>query len=439
MSNSPTDFSTKLYDYISEDEDARVCKDISDEACEVVPENFLKQLTASVLTKTGDALSKPGLILTWLLTVLGAPAAAIGILVPARESGSLLPQMIIGGVIRRFPIRKGFWVVGSSLQGIAVIGMGVVAVTLEGAAAGWTIVALVTVFSLSRGICSIASKDLLGKTIPKTRRGRLGGLASSISGFTALAVGVFFALNTKELPVFVFAILLGFAGLLWLIAAAVMASLAEKPGATSGGGNAIKEALGSLKILLKDKAFRRFCISRALLAGTVLSMPFYVILAHKATNGQISSLGILMICGSLATALSAAVWGKMADRSSRKTLVVAGIAAGLVGCLTAGLARLELSPTAALWSYGFLFFLIGLAHTGIRLGRKTYLVDMATADKRATYVAVSNTLIGVILLLGGSFGFLAAWIGAQGVILLFAILGIAGGILALSLPEVQKT
>lgn len=39
---------------------------------------------------------------------------------------------------------------------------------------------------------------------------------------------------------------------------------------------------------------------------------------------------------------------------------------------------------------------------GVRLGRKVYLVDMAGAGQRAAYVAVSNTLIGILMLIGGS-------------------------------------
>ena len=80
-----------------------------------------------------------------------------------------------------------------------------------------------------------------------------------------------------------------------------------------------------------------------------------------------------------------------------------------------------------------------MAHTGIRLGRKTYLIDLATAEHRAMYVAVSNTLIGIILLLSGSFGLLADLLGERAIILVFALLGIAGGALAFTLPEVQET
>jgi len=428
----------KLYQWTVGEDDREFCKDISEDACAVVPQNFARQVFASVASKTGDQLSAPGLVLSWLLTALGAPAAAIGMLVPVRESGSLLPQMIVGGVMRQFPIRKWFWVVGSLIQCAAVVGMGLVALSLTGAAAGWSIVGLLVIFSLARGINSISSKDLLGKTIPKTRRGRMSGLASSISGGIAVGVGIFFALNpAEELPVGLFAGLLFAAGALWLIGAWAMSRVIEMPSDAADVSSAWKDAVASLHFLREDPVFLRFCIARALLASTVLSMPFYVVLAHEATGGKIASLGILMVAGSLATALSGAAWGRLSDSSSRKTLAVAGLSAGLVGCLTAGLAGIDLGRTGSVWMYGLLFFLIGLSHTGIRMGRKTYIVDHANADNRAQLVAVSNTLMGIVLLLSGSFGLLADVVGERVVILVFALLGIGGSLLASTLPEVE--
>lgn len=60
-----------------------------------ISKNFRKQVIAYIGSKTGDHLSKPGLILTWLLAALGAPTALVGLLVPIREAGSLVPQMVI--------------------------------------------------------------------------------------------------------------------------------------------------------------------------------------------------------------------------------------------------------------------------------------------------------------------------------------------------------
>jgi hypothetical protein len=425
-----------LYDLVSGDEDARACADIPDEACAVVPGNFFRQVAAGVATKLGDALSDPKLVLTWLLNSVGASAAAVGVLVPIREAGALVPQLAVGGWIRRFPIRKWFWVGGSILQGATVLGMAAATLLLGGRAVGWTVAGLLALFSVGRAVCSVSSKDLVGKTVPRRRRGRLGGIAATTAGLLTLAVGLYFTTSrpsgftTEE-----FAILLAVAGSLWGVGAVLMARLEEVPGATSGARNALLEALRSLSLLRTDADFRGFCIARALLASTVLTMPFYVILAREMTGGRLSSLGTLLIASAAAQSLSATVWGYLADRSSRRTLAGAGFAAGILGVATYFVAGTSLSGEAAVWVYAGLFFLLGLAHTGIRLGRKTYLVDMAPAEQRAGYVAVSNTLIGIVLLLSGAFGLLTPSIGARGVVLVFAVLGLLGGGLGLLLRE----
>jgi hypothetical protein len=178
-----------LYRRLVEEEDARVCKDIPSEACTEVPGNFFKIGGSQILTKLADELASAKTVLPWLLGSLGAPAFWIGFLVPIRESGSLLPQLAIAGAIRNRPIRKWVWVLGAGLQAAALLGMAATAFLLRGSAAGLAIVALLVLFSLARGLVSVASKDVTGKTVPKTRRGRLTGFTTAAAGLLTLALG----------------------------------------------------------------------------------------------------------------------------------------------------------------------------------------------------------------------------------------------------------
>ena len=179
----------RLYRFLMEEEDARVCKDIPEEACIEVPGNFFKLGASQTLTKLADELSSAKTVLPWVLTSVGAPASLIGLLVPIRESGSLLPQMVIAGVVRNRPRRKYIWVLGGILQALALMGMGAAALVLRGPVAGATLLAFLILFSLARGLVSVASKDVIGKTVPKTRRGRLTGFTSALSGVLVLLLG----------------------------------------------------------------------------------------------------------------------------------------------------------------------------------------------------------------------------------------------------------
>jgi hypothetical protein len=48
-----------VYERLANEEDARVCTDLSEEACRYVPTNFLRIVGSTVLTQTGDALINP--------------------------------------------------------------------------------------------------------------------------------------------------------------------------------------------------------------------------------------------------------------------------------------------------------------------------------------------------------------------------------------------
>lgn len=428
-----------LYDLVTGDEDARVCRDIPPEACDDQPRNFFAYLVANLLTKVADDLSSAKLILPWLMSALGAPAALIGFLVPVRESGVLLPQLAVAAYIRRLPIRKGVWVLGSLLSALALLAMAAAAATLTGALAGWVILALLVVFSLARGLCSVSAKDVLGKTVSKARRGNLMGLSAAIAGVITLAIGVYLQfLGEESASVGVVAALLVGAALVFALSALVFARVREQPGATEGGGNALAVAVASLGLLRSDAQFRRFVLVRVSLLSVALAPPFYVLLAQARTGGDLGGLGLMVIASGLAGSLSAPLWGRMSDRSSRWVMVLAAGAAGLLGVLTWALARSGLPFMDQGPTYALLFLLLGMAHSGIRLGRKVYLVDMATADNRATLVAVSNTVIGVAMLLGGLVGLLGDIFDVATVILVLGVLSLGAAVFALSLREVSE-
>jgi hypothetical protein len=89
------------------------------------------------------------------------------------------------------------------------------------------------------------------------------------------------------------------------------------------------------------------------------------------------------------------------------------------------------------WLYPAAFFLLVLTHVAVRVARKTYVVDMATGDRRTDYVAVSNTAMAVLLLVAGGISSALASFGTGFSLLFLALLGIAGIIAARSLPEVS--
>lgn len=431
------DTAQTVFEMLTGDDSGRVCKDIPDSACNHEPHNFMTHVASLAMTKLADGLIDPKLILSWLLTHLGAPAAIIGLLVPVREAGALLPQLFTAAGLRSLPQRKWAWAIGSAVQGLSALCIGLAAIFLEGAVAGWTILGALAVLALARSVCSVTYKDVLGKTVSKSKRGTATGTASSLAAAFVILFGVVLVTGIVEKAILVPYALFG-AGMFWLAASLLFPTLHENKGATDGGENAFGVFLQNFSLLKDDAQLRRFIAARGLLISTALAPPFMVALASgqaEGTEAAFGGLGFLVIASALASLLSSYVWGRLADRSSRMVLIGSGLAGAVALSVTVGLDVTGLLSSS--WALPVVLFGLMIAYQGVRLGRSTHLVDMAGEDQRAAYTALSNTIIGVLLILGGGFSLVDAAFGTRVVIAVMAVMAGLAALVSLGLDEVQ--
>jgi MFS family permease len=236
----------------------------------------------------------------------------------------------------------------------------------------------------------------------------------------------------------VFAGLLAGGGVLWILSALFFAVIREQPGATEGGGNALEVALKQLRLLVDDRPFQRFVLARSLLLAVALAPPFYVLIAQQQAQAGLLGLGALIVANGLATSVSAPFWGYLGDRSSRQVMALAAAGAGLLGIFTFAAVTLDWTWATGELGLAAIFLVLNVMHGGVRLGRKVYLVDMATGENRAAYVAVSNTVIGVLMLVGGLIGLIGDWLGAPATVLLLGLLSLLAAVFIRGLPEVSE-
>ena len=110
MSARPSDIIDRFHAYATgEGDEGRACADIPDEACREAPRSFLLSASSGAFSKLAEQLASPGLVLPWLMTAVAAPVGLIGLLAPIKEAGSLLPQLVVSGRIRRVAVRKWVW------------------------------------------------------------------------------------------------------------------------------------------------------------------------------------------------------------------------------------------------------------------------------------------------------------------------------------------
>ncbi|GAB4361097.1 MAG: MFS transporter [Kiloniellaceae bacterium] len=431
-----------VYDLLTAEDDGRICRDIPEAACNAQPQNFTRHVASLAATKTGDGLVDPKLVLSWLLGALGAPAWMVGLLVPLREAGALLPQLFIAASVRALPRRKWVWAAGSAVQGLTLFGMAAAALMLDGAAAGGVILALLAVFAVARAACSVSYKDVLGKTVSKATRGTATGTASSIAAALVLGFGALLSLGLLDRSVATIAAVLAVGGGLWLLAAALFTTLAEQPGATEGGGNPIAVARDQAALLWRDPQLARFIAARGLLIATALAPPYLLALAGRDAGSdggrELGQLGPFVVASALAGMAGGYLWGRLSDKSSRKVLMLAAAVAALALAAAAVLGFLAPALLGAPAVAPPLLFVLMIAYQGVRLGRSTHIVDMAAREERANYTALSNTVVGLLLLAGGLFGVLAQLAGEAAVLAAFAAMCALAVPAAAGLKEVQR-
>ncbi|WP_425072867.1 MFS transporter [Sagittula sp. S175] len=412
-----SDTTSEVYDRLTGAEDAP----------EVEARNGLRHMLSLSMNKVADGLIDPKLVLSWLANALGVPAAVVSSFVPIREAGALLPQILLAGRVEALRHRKWAWVTSVVGQGIGAALIALAALTLDGMAAGLAIAAALALLAISRSLGSVSYKDILGKTVAKTRRGAVTGVAGSVASFAVLvfALVLIFGTGQAQGPV---VIAIGLAAVLWLGAGAVFSTLEEK------ASDPDPEAPGiDLTPLKTDPQFRQFIYARGALTVTALAPPYFVLLG----GGQdaLSGLGALLLASSAAAFVSSYVWGRLSDRSSRLVLALSGfVAAGFMALAVV----LEVMGLASGYVIPVVLFGLMVAYHGVRQGRSIYLVDMSPEDARSSYAALANTLIGVLLLAVGALGGVLSAFGPVVALSGFAALSVCGGLLALGLDEVEE-
>lgn len=353
---------------------------------------FRLLLTAQLLSKIADALSSSKTILPWLLQQAGAAPFFIGALTPIRESGSLLPQSLVGHYVQQHTKRSPAYTAGSLLQALTIALIGLSSLYVAGNTFAWLVLLLLFFFSLARSLCSVASKDVIGKTIEKDSRGTLIGNSASIAGAVTITVGLaLIASHGKNWSHLGW--LLSAAAIAWLFAGLAYRAIKEPNSPTQSTTTSPSLFRDAFQLIIYDKQFRHFVVVRGLLLSSALATPYYVVLAQQQ-NTSLNQLGLFVVCAGIADFSSGYIWGKWANHHSRHLLVITALMVSLM-CLIS-LAAILISAPGII--YVALFFLISVVHQGVRVARKTYVINMAEGNQRTRYVANSNTMIGCLLL-----------------------------------------
>lgn len=446
-----------------------------------IAHNRKVQITGSFFSKMADTLANTKIVLPALFNAIAAPTVFVGLIAPIRESFSMLPQVAIKSWVANSAHAHRIYMIGGTFQAVALCCMLLSFLSLDGWYGGLAILGALLAMSLARSLCSLSSKTVLGATVPKSKRGSLMGAAGTFAGGISIVLGgalTYYAytknatetashdaksgdtssissLLSQDLSAntWILASLLAVAALCFLIAAlsylAIKWAKSENSETSSernhsktkanADKNQNEKPHSAWQLIRTDRVFLRFVVTRAFMMVSALAMPYVASLSLSSAESALMTFGVLIILEGGSALLSSRLWGNASDKNSRAVLIGTALASALLCGACA--AQLRLAEETSSWFWLAIYAALSTIHQGVRLGRKTYIVDLAdgTTDshhKRTEYVAVSNTAIGVLLLIFGLSSAVMANTSLVGMFSIFALCAVVATIMSVRLKSV---
>jgi hypothetical protein len=311
-------------------------------------------------SKATDALLDARVVLPWLMTLVGAPLVLLGLLVPVREAGAMLPQLLRNRLARRAGGRS--WILSGAyaVQGAGALAIAATSLLLWGATAGWTILALAGVYALARGTAAVVLGDLLARTFARSRQAVAMATAIAAAAVILFGLALVFQIGPRA-AIVLWAIML--AGGLLILAGLASATLREPAQDTVAGS--MRGPVGGDGLAADDRGSARAILPLAPVVATALAPPFLIALVSATPGDGLAALGQLVLASAFAALLAPHLRERLADQGSQRVEVLFGCAAfgALALAVIADLADL----TAAPFLMPVLLFVLMLAHHCLRI------------------------------------------------------------------------
>lgn len=364
--------------------------------------NFRAFMTDVIFFGVAFSFVNPNSVLPAFVRQFTDSALVIGLVITVFNGGWLLPQLVTGRLINDKPRKRPYMLAG--LWGRALFW--VIALSLCAGLARHPTAMLILffvclgLFAASDGFTSVAWFDILARSIPLERRGRLLGVAQAISGLAGTGVGalVGLILGSPNLPFPAnYALIFTLAGVALVPSVVALAAIREPPPEDTGAEMSSQAKDGWLSPLLDDPAFRRLVVCRILVSMMMLAIPFYVVYAADVLHMSESAIGGFVAAQTLAGMVAGPLLGLVSERWGPRYVIRIGSAAAVAGPLFALAAHL-MNGGWMVQAYPFVYVTLGVVNSTWMLGFFNYLLEIAPAGMRPLYVGLGNTIMGLLTL-----------------------------------------
>jgi len=391
--------------------------------------NFAVGVVNGALYIVAESLIDPALVLTWFLARLSASNLLIGLVVPLRDAGWFLPQLLVAHYLARLPYKLPTYTAVSLLRSLAWLTLAIVTLTQRSPAVliiGFFVPYVVN--SLASGWAGLPFMDIVAKTIPAARRGSYFGTRLLVGGALSVAGSLIvrYALSEQLGRTFPANVgqLMALAALFAAVSLFSFRFVVEPPGEVSEVASLSAHLGRAANIPGRDRNFRLFLTTRVMLMAAQMATPFFAVYASRELGAGPEMVGVYLTANTTASLLSNLVWSRLSDwRGNRMVTRLAaslGLMMALLAWLSEPLDRAWGLTAVAAWLFAIVFALLGAFQSGISVGGMGLLLDIAPTRDRALYVGLANSVLGVALLSTSAGGLLVDWLSYRGVFLLAA-------------------
>lgn len=355
--------------------------------------NFFVNLLDVTAFWFGFSLISATTIVPLYISQLSDSPLPIGIAAVVAQASWFLPQLFTANAVERLPRKKPVIV----WFGLFLERLPMWLFVLSAAIAVRQPTAALVVFlvgyawrGFGAGITATSWQDLIARCFPVRRRGRFLGIslfAGTLAGAVAAAVSGWLLETYPFSRNFVlnFALAAVFISLSWaFISLTREPAIAARVQRLSG-----REFAAELPIIMRqDVNFRRFLISRTLLAFGALGTGFITVAAidrWAVPNSAVAGYTAALLIGQAA---ATPLFGLLSDRFGHKLTLEIGALAAVFAFALAWLA-----PTPK-WYYA-VFVLLGVNTGAIIVAGILVIMEFARAEKRPTYAGLANSAVGI--------------------------------------------
>lgn len=378
--------------------------------------NLISLSSCSVAFIVGMAFSDSTSVLPTFARMLNASAPLIGMISALQAGGWLLPQLIAANVVANKE-RKKPYMIGAALAGRPLyFALAAITFFLGKSNPALTLLALFfcnTAFYACDGVSSVPWFDIIGKAIPGRRRGRYLGISQTMGGLCAVGAGLLVqrVLDPGRGLAFPenYALLFLLAAIFYTLSTACASFVREPIEATHTTRPSWRDYGRMLvKTLRQDRPYRLAVITRLLVGMGSMATPFFILYGAEGLGMGTGIVGLCLTMQVIGRAVGGLWLGVGIEKVGSKLTVLGGIILNLFAPLLAlalSFSSQLFDPRALPLIYSFAFLGLGAAMNAVPMGLSNYILDIAPAKDRSTYVGLTNTISGLLIvapILGGA-------------------------------------